>query len=568
MKTKILLLLMLIAGLGITSCTEDFSEINENPTAITKDAASARYFFTSPQVGLHGPNRYAYWRAMLIHGDRYAGHFTFGFNGCWWSGGLGYNYSSGYTDAAWGHYSGYFGSVDNFLSLTSDTGEFSNELMFSVGKIMQGLYYQRYTDIFGMLPYSQAGQPGIVTPEFDSQATIYKGIISDLNAAMETIGDNATTGSGKENLGSNDLYYNGDLQKWKKLANTLKLRLGLRAYGADGAGFAETAIQEAVNSGMFLSDETDNALLPKDVDISQWSSAAYGDVWHNFGGQGSKWNVSRPVIDYLREYDDPRLSKYAQTAPGGTITLDRGNLGVPEYFDKYVSFVTDMLDSSDVNYEYNVITPDSVVEIVMPENTNYVGQPVRLSLDFYPFAKNEFFSYPAEIITNPKGSSEIFPEIVMSTADAYFMRATAAALGVTSEDAQTLYQEGIRYAMKLWDVSDAEIEAYLANSEMATLGGTQEEQIRKITIQRWLASLTDGFEAWTIVRKWGYPESLAEGVDDNEIYSYGDLGGTYPQRMRYGNAVYDNNQTNAEAANSKQGEDIQGTKLWWADWSK
>lgn len=564
MRTKILLLFIVIAGWAVISCTDDFTEINQNPSAITKDAASARYFFTSPQYSLHGPNRYPYWRAQLIHGDRYAGHFNFGFNGCWWTDELGYAYSSGYTDATWGHYAGYFGSIDNFLSLTSDTGEFTNELMFSVGKIMQGLYYQRYTDIFGMLPYSQAGQAGIVTPKFDSQKAIYQGIISDLNTAMNTIGDNETTGTGKQNLGSNDLFYNGDLQRWKKLANSLKLRLALRAYGAEGAGFAETAIQEAVTAGNFLSSEADNALLPKDPEISQWSSACYGDIWHNFGGQGSKWNVSRPVIDYLREYDDPRLTQYAQPAPGGTLTLDINNLGIKENFNKYVNFFTDFLDSSDVNYEYNVVTPDSVVEIVMPENQHYVGQPVRLNGDIYPFAKNEFFSAPAPIITNPKGSSEIFPEIVMSSADVFFMRATAAALGITAEDAQSLYEQGITQAMKLWDVSDAEISNYLNNSPMATLDGTQEEKIRKITIQRWLASLTDGFEAWSIVRKWGYPQSLAEGVDDTDIYGSGDLNGAYPQRMRYGNSVQNNNPDNYQKAINEQGTDVQGTKLWWA----
>lgn len=564
MKTKILFILIVVLGLGITSCTDDFTEMNKNPNAITKEEASARYFFTGPEVSLHKPNRFAYWRAILIHSDRYAGHFTFGFNGSWWSGELGYAYSSGYTNAAWGHYDGYFGSIDNFLSLTEEGGEFENQYMHAVGMIMKALYYQKFTDIFGYIPYTEAGKEGVVTPKFDSQETIYKGVIDNLDAAINTIGDKEKTGEGIENLGENDVIYDGDLQRWKRLAYTLKLRMALRAHGASGDDFSESAIQDAVNSGMLLESDADNALIPQDTEISQWAYAVYGDIWHSFG-TGSNWKVSRPLIDHLREYNDPRLGKYAKPATGGTVELNKGNLGKPERYEKYVNFFVNMLDSSDVNYQFTN-HGDTIAEVTIPENTNYIGQPVRMSPDIYPFVKNELFSEPADIVINPKGSSEIFPEIVLSTADAYFMRAKAAAMGITNENAASHYEEGIRHAMSLWDVSASKIDEYIANSELGSIAGnTQEEQIRKISIQRWLASYTDGFEAWSIVRKSGYPECLANGVDDNEIYGFGDLtNGVYPQRLRYGTGVFDTNPENAQAAIDEQGPNLQSTKLWWA----
>ena len=245
MNYKSLIIFIFIA-LGMASCTDDFVEINKDPNAITQEEASARYFITDPQYQLYAPNRYPYWRAHLIHTDRYAGYFTFGHNGCWWSDELGYSYSSGYTDATWGWMAGYFGSIDNFLGLTEPGGEFENDLMHAVGMIIKGLYYQMYTDLFGEIPFSEAGNPDIVTPKYDTQLEIYTGIIDDLDAAMMTIGDNTKTGEGIDDLGNNDLYFNGDLQLWKKLANTLKLRIALRAYGADGADFADGAITEAL----------------------------------------------------------------------------------------------------------------------------------------------------------------------------------------------------------------------------------------------------------------------------------------------------------------------------------
>lgn len=186
MKT-IKIFLGFIILLSLTSCTKDFKEINTNPNGITQDEASAKYFITVPQYKLYAPDRYPYWRAHLIHTDRYAGYFTFGFNGCWWSDALGYSYSTSYTDASWDWLAGYLSQLDNFLKLTATGGEFENEYMYAAGLIMKGLYYQMYTDVFGEIPYSEAADPDVTLPKFDTQKEIYQGIIADLDEAMTII---------------------------------------------------------------------------------------------------------------------------------------------------------------------------------------------------------------------------------------------------------------------------------------------------------------------------------------------------------------------------------------------
>ena len=99
---------------------------------------------------------------------------------------------------------------------------------------------------------------------------------------------------------------------------------------------------------------------------------------------------------------------------------------------------------------------------------------------------------------------------------------------------------------------------------MAKLNGTEDQNLEKIATQRWLANYTNGFEAWAIVRDTGYPSSLYSGVSDPDIFELGDLNGAYPQRMRYGSGTYNTNGENTQKANSVQGDDVQGTKLWWA----
>lgn len=568
MKKIILYIIVLQIGLAtFNSCTGDFEEINTNPTAITQDEASGAPFLTKVQYELFAPNRFPYWRAQIIHADRYAGYFCFGFNGCWWSDGLGYTYSGGYTDAAYGFYNGHFGLVDNFLKLTVDGGDFENKYMYAVGLIMKSLYYQNFTDIFGMVPYSQAGKEEFPTPKFDTQKEIYEGIISDLNAAMATIGDAERSGLAIQDLGKSDLFFEGDLQRWKSFANTLKLRVAMRAYGAQGAEFAGAAITEAF--GADLLGRGEDVLITKDNDINQWTSSSYGDVWHRFGGLGSKWKVGKTLIDLLRENNDSRLSKYAKPVPG--VNGERIKFTKPEEtdvddFTTRVDYVLQQLDDVGVTYTKNeTYLPDSI--LVTPDNIEgkFIGQPSRLNGDIYTHVKWELFSDPADfIIGDNEDDNNIFPEIVLTSAESYFLQAEAVVRGLASGDAQDLFKNGIEAAFALWDAVPGD---YLTK-DVATLTGSLEDDLRKINTQRWIANYTAGFEGWAVVRKSGYPVDVADGVpfDKPLIYSLGDadLNGKYPQRMRYGSGVANNNKAGYDAAIAEQGPDQQGTKLWWA----
>ncbi|MEN8121276.1 MAG: SusD/RagB family nutrient-binding outer membrane lipoprotein [Bacteroidota bacterium] len=567
---KIKILFGFVLLLGLASCTNDFKEINTNPNGITQEEASAKYFITNPQYRLYAPDRYPYWRAQLIHTDRYAGHFTFGHSGSWWPGTLGYSFSASYTNASWDWLEGYLGGLDNFMKLTDVGGEFENELMHATGLIMKGLYYQMFTDVFGEIPYSEAADTSIILPKFDAQKDIYQGIIADLDRAMTIIGDATNSGDGVQDIGDNDIYCRGDMQKWKKLANTLKLRIAIRAKGASGENFADAAINAALSANLFLESEADNVVLDKDAEISQWGAACYGDIWHNFGGLGSKWNVGEHVINYLQDYGDPRLSYYAQPAPGGIFGFKQPESTPedPEPHDNFfeqVRHIRDKIAHVVGNTDFYEELPDSVT-FTIPENSLYIGQPTRLASAMKKYAKWEFFSEPSEVVTQQKNQGQKpFNELILTTGESYLLRAQAAVLGVGTENAETMYHEGIRYAMRLWGVDDGDIEDFITNSTMALLNGTQEQNLEKIAIQRWLATYTDGFEAWAIVRKTGYPSELANGVSNDKLYYIGgDIGAIYPQRMRYGSRTYETNGSNTSAAVARQGADLQSTQLWYA----
>ncbi len=556
---KLLIIGLLLSYIG--ACTDKFEEFNLDPSAITGDNVEAKYFITKAQVNLLAPNRYPYWRAQLIHADRYAGQFCFGFNGSWWADNLGYTYSGGYTNAAWDYFEGYTGTLVTYLQITGEGGDRENDLAHAVGLVMRSLYFMYFTDTFGEIPYSETGSLEVLLPKFDTQRDIYEGMISDLSSAITTIGSATVTGELNEDLSDNDLFFGGDLQKWKALANTLRLRLALRANGAVGDDFSTGAISEAM-SGPFLEDFEDNALLPKDNVINQWNSAAYGDVWHNFGGYGSKWTVSKYVINALQDNADPRLSKYAKPAPGGEITIPHPESDDAALYAKRRDFILANLDEAGAVYTTSTNGNGETV-VTMDADTYYIGQPPRLNGEMYDYNRREFYSMPADYIVAPKNQSlPISPEIVVTSADAYFMQAEAIVKGLATGDANVLYRKGLEQAMLLWEVDAADIATFLATSPAANLTGVNDEEM--IVVQRWLVNYTEGFEAWSIVRDTGYPAELAAGVDDPDIYGMGDLNGKYPQRMRYGTNAYTTNEENLMEALDRQGPDLQATELWWA----
>ncbi len=563
--------LLSIFMLGTAGCTGDFLDINKDPNAITADQASAKYFITVPQYKLYAPDNYPYWRAMLIHADRFAGYFTFGDNYSWWADELGYKYNVAYTDATWDFYDGYFGQLDNFLKLTKAGGDFENQYMYATGLIMKGLYYQMFTETFGEVPYSQAGDPNIILPAYDTQISIYKGIINDLNAAMTTIGDAPKTGEGIQDLGTNDLYCNGDLQKWKKLANTLKLRIALRAYGATGDDFSAAAISQAFSAPL-LSTDNDNVLMKKDNTISKWNSDSYAGAWLDFGGFGSGggWTVSQPLIDYLRNNNDPRLARYVKPALGGTFTFTKPASGSNNaLWPKRVDFLLKILtDAGAVYTKTGDQNTANEITISMAPNVNYVGQPVRLNGFISPLIRREFFCTPTDFFVVRKGTTQtIYPEIVLTTAEAYFLKAEAIVRGITGAtgNADNEFKEGIRKSMKMWGCTDGDINTYISSSDLANIStGTVAQKIEKIAVQRWINSYTEGFEGWAVVRKLGYPSVLANGVSDPDIFGLGDISGKYPERMIYGSSAKSKNGANLNIAIGRQGPDAMDTKLWFS----
>jgi hypothetical protein len=143
-----------------------------------------------------------------------------------------------------------------------------------------------------------------VLPKYDNGLTIYKDLINRLTVAITKLD---TT---KDSFGSGDIIYQGNVEKWKKFANSLKLRMGLRLYDVDAA-FAATAVQQAVTSGV-LTSNADNAVF------KYLNSQPNGNqMWMDLVVSGRKdYVAANTLVDYMNGVNDPRRAVYFQLKDG------------------------------------------------------------------------------------------------------------------------------------------------------------------------------------------------------------------------------------------------------------
>ena len=571
MKNRILIICSSFLLATTLSCEKDFNEINERPDALSTDDVSAKFFVTNIQQKLLRPTMIPLWFGDVIHPDQFSGQIANGYSGHslgldphTWNGDLGWVYNSFYTDlGCWDWLAGYNSDLTSYLNNVGEGGALEDDMYYALGLVMKGYYYQLFTEAFGMIPFTEASDPNVQLPQYDDQLTIYKGIIADLDKAIEIIGSNTEAGSGFGTLRENDVIFNGNMQNWKQAANSLKLRIALRAHGGVGEDFSAKAASEAISSGVLADVEAMFEGYADEKDI--WGgSSSYGDVWHSFSN--SQWKTTEAMINILKSSDDPRLSKMAKPSVGGIMNIVKPTEGEGvALIADHINFVKSTLDKSglvlDSDYTWTETAAD--LTITMPENTNYVGLPSRLSPKIKGYMPAKMFSDPADILTQKTNQGQpLFPTVLMTSADSHFMIAEAIVKGLASGDANTYYQLGLEKAMAIWETSTST--EFLASS-MGSLSGTSEEKLEKIATQRWLANYTNGYEGWAIVRDTGYPSTAFIESTNNDIISFaGDLNGAYPQRLQYGTSVYTSNGDNAQLAISNQGSDKMATKLWFA----
>lgn len=342
---------------------------------------------------------------------------------------------------------GLYESLTDLESMERIAVEQGNEPMQGVAIAMRSWIFSTLTNAYGSIPYFEAiqGAEDVFTPGYTPQPDIYADLLSELDRAVQLLeGDGQITG---------DLIYNGDADKWIKLANSLHLRLIMTGSGAlqnPGQLFADV-----YNTGNIMSSNDDNAVLeylqgfPNEFPLVPLKTGDFDAV-----------ALSENAYTVMNGYNDPRLLRYA-----------RPN-----------------------NDDYTNPTFSGAVNGSNSANCPKTGS--RLGVQYYNYP--EFVQYEELGLSQADG-------IIMTYAEVEFLIAEAIAKGWISGDIETHYRDGIAASMEYYEVDLAPFN-WSSFADFYDNSGVQYNEVMDIWEQKWLALFFTGLEPYFEVRRW-YLES-------------------------------------------------------------
>lgn len=508
-----------ILALFLVSCDglSDFGDMNEDPTAAND--INPDFEFTTVQLGTAG-SRWETWRTNLIYAENIVQHMatTAGY----WSGNFNaYNpgfsgsffeaqYDGGINGANW---LASVKNVENLVARLQDDPEQVNRL--AAARIWRVLVYQRLTDTYGDIPYFEAGQgflEGEFTPRYTPQDSIYMDMRNELQEAIAQFDANQPT------YGSADLVYGGDIDQWKRFANSLQLRLAMRLVKVDEERARQWA-QEAIEGGVMESTADDAFVSHQDGPSggpAGFNTNANSEVMTAFGDLP---NLSDTFVDWMKDRDDPRLPVLGAVIDGDDVITDpEEQKGLPNGYD--ADEIVDHPSWTGSLSDYTVVNP--------------VVRDLEDPIFFQTYAEVAFMLAEAEERWS----------IAPGTAESHYEAGVRAAMNMLSA-----YDDG-----GAADIDEAAIDEYLADNPY-----DPSRAIEQINNQYWAATFLNGLEAWANWRRSGYPD--LEPADEP-----GDTDGQIIRRLDYPENEQDLNRENYREARSRQNI-TQGNRLvarvWW-----
>lgn len=384
----------------------------------------------------------------------------------------------------------------------------------AVAKILKSYMFWTITDRWGDVPYSEAlqGQNNL-TPKYDTQEDIYKGIFKDLSDAVEELGTVSTPVAG-------DVVYSGNVTKWRKLGNTIRMMAALRLskrFPAVG-GMAQIEFNAA-------------ATHPAGIITTNADNFA---ITHPGGPQGSVFQ--NPWFRTYLTRDDYAISK--------TMTDALAGLG-----DTRVSAFA----------------------------TNSVGFPYGLTRDLAISFTNSIGNGQGRVLAASK-RTELSPVVIIGAAQSLLAWAEGLERGwVTNGTAQAAYEAGVAASFAEWGVTmpagylttgpanfaggggvaaigqaPAPWDAIPASQNASTLTA-----LKRIQLQRWIATYPNGNEGWAEWRRTGVPDLKPTRFATNATKQI-------PRRYVYGTNEGSTNPAQLAIAVARlTGGDTQDARVWW-----
>lgn len=500
---------------GAVGCTDKFEEFNTNPKAPTIEEMEGDFSYTAtlignmvPLVAIGQENAYQMMDQMI--GCEY-GRMTAASN-MWGTDGMfaTYNPRINWIGSTFNTLMSEYIYTPYFKIRDSSKGE---GLVYHWAQLLRIFGTVRISDCYGPTPYSMIGTGSSYSVAYDDMPDLYNAMFEDLDAAIAAL---------KEAPGINDAFknadyiYGGNMSKWLKFANTLKLRMALRIVNPNPTLAKQKAEEAVADIGGLISEPTDAA----------WSSyTPGGNALYKVTVQWGEGAVSADITSYMNGYSDPRLSAYVKPAANGEYIGLRN--GVFRYSDGSTKFA----DYSKTIYE----TTDPLLSISASESWFLRAEGALRGWNMGGTAQE---LYEQGVRTSMSERAVQIGNYLESTA-------TPAGYTVLSGDNASYNIAAQTDVTPKWDAS-----------------ATFEKNLERIIVQKWLGNYPNGWESWADFRRTGYPKWFP--VVDN-LSTDGVTKANGMRRIPFPPDEFNTNEANVrKAIQMLGGPDNSATNLWWA----
>ncbi|SFD17885.1 Susd and RagB outer membrane lipoprotein [Chitinophaga sp. CF118] len=389
-------------------------------------------------------------------------------------------------------------------------------------------------DMFGDIPYSEAGgldvSNTITNAKFDGQKELYDSIMNGLFQCQAYFSSAFLNSSAKASFSVQDYVNHGDIVKWRRYANSLRLRLLMRTSFVDEATSKAAVQQILAQDQQFLlidGNRVGDNYNPGNTDVLLMQTTVYTD------------NLSSAFGDLKMPYAAPDYML-------NTLMLPANDPRIPFMFDKFGR--TDDNKAFIPNKTYRAMPADW-------------GSTTQLdSLTSFSTLDSTTYRYNSKI-----------PGVMMSAPEVNFLLAEAVERWGTvgsSLSAQQYYELGIRQSIAflyfmynlnpnkaeaLTQPSTADVDAFIAQPTIAYTGTTQ-EKLEKIWNQKWLYfGFTQTPQAWAETRRTDYPKFPKTYASTLSGYE------SAPSRFRYPASEISYNSSYKDV----QAKDTRDAKIFW-----
>lgn len=497
---KTLLRIILLCGTlnAAIACTEGFEELGKNPNAA--ESVNASYYLTKVITRTAYQYNNEAFMATVANATRYVTKLTN-------SDEDGFNWSP----KSWDEYYYTLSINKSFYDEAEIEGQ---EQYKALSEILAVFNYDYITSVWGDCPYSEAlksKDEENVYPSYDRQEVIYPDLIKRLEAANDVL--SSTTQTIDANA---DILYHGSILKWRKFANSLRLRMLLKESRPIPAAISEiqSIVSDSNRYPIFTSND-DVAEIPY-VEQNRWvAGPTVGGALTDQFKEFIKRRPSKEIIDYMLPRHDPRLAAlFDKVEDPSSCTVD---------FNEYVG-----------------------VPIALKAPYGYNGGESGTSKTVSTFNKDKFYKDTGEYLN---ATLMLYPEVC------FILSEVVQTKGVTvpGETAESLYNKGIEASCRYWGVDDASAISEYLSDPLVKFDGTQ----KQILSQKWIALILKGPEAWFDYRRTDDAIGLnTQLVKDNLRQDY------IPYRFIYPDNERSYNREKYQAAIAVFGEDNVNTKMW------